>query len=139
MARSHPEKILYSCSGCSSSAQMANWIAIQLDRKGLAEMSCIAGVGGGVKPLLEEARAAESIIGLDGCPLHCAEHCLKREGLKSAVHFDLSKFGVIKKNHQDFDPKEAERVLYLIIRKLQPLSEAPEVCCGRTGNGLPKH
>jgi uncharacterized metal-binding protein len=41
--------LVYSCSGCSSSAQMANYLAVQLDRQGLAEMSCIAGVGGNVK------------------------------------------------------------------------------------------
>ena len=38
--------IVYSCSGCSSVAQMANYIALELDKLGLAEMSCIAGVGG---------------------------------------------------------------------------------------------
>jgi uncharacterized metal-binding protein len=41
--------LVYSCSGCSSAAQMANYLAIQMDRKNLAEMSCIAGVGGNAK------------------------------------------------------------------------------------------
>ena len=40
--------LVYSCSGCSSAAQMANYVAVQLDRRGAAEMSCIAGVGGDV-------------------------------------------------------------------------------------------
>jgi len=38
--------LVYSCSGCSSAAQLANQLAIRLDREGLAETSCIAGVGG---------------------------------------------------------------------------------------------
>ena len=43
----HKEKpLVYSCSGCSSATQMANHIAVKLDRQGEAEMSCIAGVGG---------------------------------------------------------------------------------------------
>lgn len=42
MKKSKP--IVYSCSGCSTAAQTANYIAIQLDRKDVAEMSCIAGV-----------------------------------------------------------------------------------------------
>lgn len=33
--------LVYSCSGCSSAAQMANCLALELDRKGVAEMSCI--------------------------------------------------------------------------------------------------
>ena len=45
--------IVYSCSGCSSAAQMANQIAIKLDRTDVAEMSCIAGVGGNVKKLVK--------------------------------------------------------------------------------------
>ncbi|WP_435924161.1 putative zinc-binding protein [Paenibacillus sp. DYY-L-2] len=38
--------LVYSCSGCSSAAQTANRIAIKMDREKIAEMSCIAGVGG---------------------------------------------------------------------------------------------
>ena len=43
-----PAPIVYSCSGCSSAAQLANHVALRLDRCGAAEMSCIAGVGGDV-------------------------------------------------------------------------------------------
>lgn len=35
--------LVYSCSGCSSAAQMANALAVRLDREKVAEMSCIAG------------------------------------------------------------------------------------------------
>ncbi len=111
--------LVYSCSGCSSAAQMANWIALQMDREGVAEMSCIAGVGGGVGPLVEKARSAEVVIGIDGCPLRCVEHCLEKEGLKSSLHYDLSKYGVIKKCHQIFDTKEAEWIKSLIMRDLK--------------------
>lgn len=37
--------LVYSCSGCSNIAQLANDVAIKMDREGIAEMSCIAGVG----------------------------------------------------------------------------------------------
>ena len=49
--------LVYSCSGCSSAAQMANHIAVQLDRRGEAEMSCIAGVGGDVSQLVRIAHS----------------------------------------------------------------------------------
>ena len=84
---------------------MANHIALRMDRRGIAEMSCIAGVGGGVAPLVWKAGSAKVIIALDGCPLHCAEHCLNREGLKSTFHYDLSKFGVAKQQRQYFDDR----------------------------------
>lgn len=53
--------LIYSCSGASSAAQMANHIAVKLDRLKVAEMSCIAGVGGDVKPLVRTATS--------GCPI----------------------------------------------------------------------
>ncbi|MFC3282033.1 putative zinc-binding protein [Litchfieldella rifensis] len=39
-----PPALIYSCSGCSDVAQLANEVALRLDHAGVAEMSCIAGV-----------------------------------------------------------------------------------------------
>lgn len=103
--------LVYSCSGASSAAQMANYIAVRLDRLQVAEMSCIAGVGGDVKPLVRTAKSGRPIIALDGCPLHCAAQILKRHGLVADGHFDLSKMGVRKRYHEDFDLQEANRLL----------------------------
>jgi uncharacterized metal-binding protein len=49
--------LIYSCSGCSSAAQTANTVAVRIDRQGLAEMSCIAGVGGDVPSLVRTAKS----------------------------------------------------------------------------------
>lgn len=103
--------LVYSCSGASSAAQMANYVAVKLDRLEVAEMSCIAGVGGDVQPLVRTAMSKRPIIALDGCPLHCVAHILKRHGLKADKHYDLSELGVNKRKHEDFDPQEAGRVL----------------------------
>lgn len=112
--------LVYSCSGCSSAAQLANTVAIRLDRADLAEMSCIAGVGGGVKSLVNKAkRAAQTgrkIIALDGCHLQCARHCLDNQGVKPDVHVLLNEFGVKKEYHTDADTEETERV-YLQVRE----------------------
>lgn len=53
--------LIYSCSGCSSAAQMANYIAIKIDRKEIAEMSCIGGVGGNVKKLSRQRSQVERL------------------------------------------------------------------------------
>lgn len=120
--------LVYSCSGASSAAQMANHIAVRLDRLKVAEMSCIAGVGGDVKPLVRTAKSGRPIIALDGCPLQCAAQILKRHGLKANMHYDLSKMGVPKKYHEDFDPQQASNVAGQIARDalslLPPLNES---------------
>ena len=56
--------LVYSCSGCSNVAQLANALAVRLDREGLAEMSCIAGVGGRVPALVSKARSGRPILAI---------------------------------------------------------------------------
>ncbi len=46
---------------------MANHLAVALDRKGLGEMSCIAGVGGCVPKLVRIAKSGRRIVAIDGC------------------------------------------------------------------------
>lgn len=102
--------LVYSCSGCSSAAQMANALALRLDRAGVAEMSCIAGVGGGVTGLVRTARSGRAIVALDGCVLHCARACLAQAGVTPDVHLTLSDYGVRKQRHADFDHDQADEV-----------------------------
>lgn len=110
--------LVYSCSGCSSAAQMANHVAIQLDRRGLAEMSCIAGVGGDVPKLVRIAKSGRPIVALDGCALACVKNCLARHGVTAARYHLLSDMGVRKRYGTDFDPAEAECVLDGIVAGL---------------------
>lgn len=102
--------LVYSCSGCSSAAQMANHLALQLDRAGVAEMSCIAGVGGGVTGLVRTARSGRRILALDGCVLKCVAACLANAGVVADTHVVLAEHGVKKRQHADFDPVEAQRL-----------------------------
>ncbi|MBL9129357.1 MAG: putative zinc-binding protein [Verrucomicrobiales bacterium] len=115
--------LVYACSGASSAAQMANHIAVRLDRLGMGEMSCIAGVGGDVKPLVRTARSGRPILVLDGCPLQCAARILQRHGIRPNWHFDLSQHGVSKRQHEDYDPSEAARMLDEVAASLR--GEAP--------------
>jgi uncharacterized metal-binding protein len=107
---SHVLPLVYSCSGCSSAAQMANHLALRLDRAGAAEMSCIAGVGGGVTGLVRTVQSGRRILALDGCVLKCAAACLANAGVVADTHLVLSDYGVKKRRHADFDTAEAARV-----------------------------
>lgn len=113
--------LVYSCSGCSSAAQLSNWLAVQLDREGVAEMSCIAGVGGNVKKLVRTALSERQIIVIDGCPLACAKACLQNHAVTPDLHFDLTALGVPKKQHEDFDPEQANEILHFIRYEIHAL------------------
>ncbi|MCL7745773.1 putative zinc-binding protein [Halalkalibacter alkaliphilus] len=93
--------IVYSCSGCSSAAQTANMIAVKMDREKVAEMSCIAGVGGDVKPLVKTAKSGREIIAIDGCPLSCCKSSLARHDVAPKHYFVLSDFNVPKRKGED--------------------------------------
>ncbi|MEQ8926311.1 MAG: putative zinc-binding protein [Fulvivirga sp.] len=107
--------LVYSCSGCSSAAQMANYIAIKLDRQKIAEMSCIAGVGGSVRSLVKVAKSGRPIVAIDGCPLACVKACLKMHNVNPDDHIILTDLGVKKMNGLDFDIKEAKNLLKKIV------------------------
>ena len=107
--------LVYSCSGCSNAAQLANSLAVRLDREKRAEMSCIAGVGGGVRSLVKTACAGRPILALDGCALHCVRHCLEQVGVRATVHVDLSRAGVKKRFHADASAEEVERVWQAVV------------------------
>lgn len=117
--------LIYSCSGCSSAAQMANYIAIQIDRKGIADMSCIAGVGGNVKKLVNTAKAGRKIIVIDGCPLACSKACLAHHSLEPDLHFELTVYGVKKQNHVDYNKEQADDLLQIIIEKIEAHNLSP--------------
>jgi uncharacterized metal-binding protein len=113
-----PERALalvYSCSGSSNVAQLANALAVRLDRNGLAEMSCIAGVGGDVKPLVRKATSGRRIVVIDGCPLGCCEKALARHGVRADQVVRLHERGLRKRQHVDFAPDERDRVYAEIL------------------------
>ena len=110
--------IVYSCSGCSSAAQMANYIAIKIDRKEIADMSCIAGVGGNVKKLVNTAKSGRQIIVIDGCPLACSKACLSHHSIQPDLHIELTEYGVKKQNHVDFIKENADEILKMIEEKI---------------------
>ncbi len=114
--------LVYSCSGCSSAAQMANYLAVQLDRKGIAEMSCIAGVGGNVKKLVRTAASGRKIIVIDGCPLACSKACLGNHSLMPDVHIELTAMGVKKLNHVDFNIHQANEILEQIQQQIEEIN-----------------
>ncbi|GAB3554435.1 putative zinc-binding protein [Noviherbaspirillum agri] len=111
--------LVYSCSGCSSAAQTANYAALQLDRRGVAEMSCIAGIGGDVPQLLKIAKSGRPIIALDGCPLACTRSTLARHDLHPDHYHQLNEYGVKKRVHVDFDREQGDAVVERVIAALE--------------------
>ncbi len=114
--------LVYACAGCSAAAQLANAIAVRLDRSGLAEMSCIAGVGGDVPSLVRTARSGRPMLVIDGCPLDCARRCLARHAITATRHVRLADLGVEKGRHAAVDPDDVDRLLPELVREIEEMT-----------------
>ncbi|MBR7745198.1 putative zinc-binding protein [Undibacterium baiyunense] len=110
--------LVYSCSGCSSVAQLANDCALELDRAGRAQMSCISGVGGGVPSLQKLAQSGRPILALDGCALACVKACLAQAGITATVHLILNQEGARKRFHVDAQPEERALIARVVNQGL---------------------
>jgi uncharacterized metal-binding protein len=120
MGTSPPATLVYSCSGSSNVAQLANYIAVRLDRLGIAEMSCIAGVGGDVRALVKKATAGRPVLAIDGCPLGCCEEVLGAKEVRPKRTIRLHDMGLKKRQHVDFDAGEREVVFRRVLEELAP-------------------
>ncbi|MFT4883922.1 MAG: putative metal-binding protein [Natronomonas sp.] len=124
MAKDYDElPLVYSCSGCSSAAQMANDLAVRLDHEQVAEMSCIAGVGGDVGPLVDTATSGRPMLVIDGCPLECARKSLEQHDVTPDRHVNLAKQGVAKEYHSDYDEDQAAELFDELVEEIEGIDE----------------
>ncbi|CAM5216123.1 putative zinc-binding protein [Alishewanella longhuensis] len=122
----HKKPLVYACSGCSNVAQLANDLAVVLDREGLAEMSCIAGVGGKVKSLVKIAQSGRAILAVDGCPLNCVKQSLATINVIPTWHLELTGLGYKKRAHIDCELADAYSLLQKVHTEILPkLTVAP--------------
>lgn len=113
--------LVYSCSGCSSAAQLTNTLALRLARDGEAQMSCIAGVGADLPNFVQQATSGRPILGLDGCPLACVRSSLKRHGVEPDRYVQLQKHGIKKRYGQDAAEEDVERLYPRIVELAREL------------------
>jgi len=103
--------LVYSCSGCSNVAQLANDLAVVLDREGHAQMSCIAGVGGDVKALVKLAKSGRPILAIDGCKIACVKKTLAKNAVAPQWHLELTSFGIKKKEGESCHFSDMKKVI----------------------------
>lgn len=127
--------LIYSCSGCSNVAQLANDIAVWLSRDGIAEMSCIAGVGGHVKSLVKTAKSGREIIALDGCPLACVKNTLAQHDIAPTWHIELTRMGVKKEDHESCTLADTYHAIDYVYRRI---GLNPDVMSNRLNRTLGK-
>ncbi|CAG0930920.1 hypothetical protein PLCT1_01586 [Planctomycetaceae bacterium] len=90
-----PRPIVFACSGCSFAGRLAYDLAQEIDRRGLAEMSCLAGLGAGFASFRRKLPGRRAWI-IDGCPIECARGVFDRNGDRADLHVRLRDLGFSK-------------------------------------------
>lgn len=93
------------CSGASNVGQAANSAMIELDKQGIGNAFCLAGVGAALSGFIESAKSGKMLV-IDGCPTGCARKTLEKYGITPTHYFVVTEMD-IEKNHK-FDSLDAE-------------------------------
>lgn len=88
--------LVLACSGGSDVGEIADRTARTLAKSGTAKMYCLAGIGGKLPSMVKFAGEADQILAIDGCPQHCAAHCLHNAGIEKFRHLRLAELGLEK-------------------------------------------
>ncbi|HUT27524.1 MAG TPA: putative zinc-binding protein [Methanomassiliicoccales archaeon] len=88
--------MVYSCSGASNVGQLANDIAINIVESGRGSMGCLVGLGAHVSTMVQNAKASNKILVIDGCAVKCGRKTLEHAGLANFDTVVLTDMGVKK-------------------------------------------
>ncbi len=104
------EILIFSCSGSSNVGQIANRAALKLTQDGVGRMYCLSGIGGHVSGMIESTKAAKMIVGIDGCPVACAQKILEHAGFKANEYVQVTEMGIEKNHGFHYPQSEIDKV-----------------------------
>ena len=120
--------VVYACGGSADVGELTDRTARQMDRDGIASMSCLAGIGARDADITFKAEYATRVLLMDGCPKACSRRTFANAKLHSFVHFDLSAVGLLKGNSPVTD-ESTRRVVKKAAEMLADDNSAPKSFC----------
>jgi uncharacterized metal-binding protein len=85
-------------SGGSNVGQAANNVMIELDKSGVGNAYCLAGIGASLSGFIESAKTARTIV-IDGCPVGCAKKAFEKHEITPSQYFVVTEIGIEKKHN----------------------------------------
>lgn len=96
-------------------------MAVELTRRGLGNIYCLAGIAAHISGMVESARAAKRLLVIDGCSVACALKTVEHAGLEATDYLDVTREGVEKNHDFNLDPTVVEAV----VARARALLELP--------------
>ena len=89
--------LLYACSGGANVAEASDKACRQLMSEGLNSMFCHAGLGAGIRGMVQQARDADLNVVIDGCPVDYAWKTFDKLALSNVCFVRVTDLGLEKK------------------------------------------
>lgn len=90
------ETLIFACSGAADVGEIADRAAREMTQQGCGKMFCLAGVGGGIEPILKKTGEAKTILAIDGCGMNCVKSTLEKAGFDHFLHLQLGTLEMTK-------------------------------------------
>lgn len=90
------DTLIFACSGAADVGDVADRAARELTGSGCGQMFCLAGIGGGIKPIMIKTASAKKILAIDGCGLNCVKSTLEKAGFDQFLHLQLGDIDMAK-------------------------------------------
>ncbi len=134
-----PKRIIFPCAGQANIGQLTNLAAVQLTEEGYGNIACIALLAIGTESLIANAKNADEVLILDGCPMLCAKKIADAQGVPAAQHLVVTELGITKGPSKNYTEDDVEKIVSAcwggegkkkITRKPSKKTGGPDSGCG---------
>jgi len=106
-----PKRIIFPCAGQANVGQLTNLAAIQLTEEGYGNIACASLLAIGAEPLVSNAKKADEVVVLDGCPMLCGKKIAEAHGIIPGQHIVVTELGVEKGPSKSYSMQDVETVV----------------------------
>jgi uncharacterized metal-binding protein len=102
--------LILAYSGGSNVGQISNRAMIELEKRGIGNAYCLAGVSDDLSGFVESTRAGNTVL-IDGCPVGCGKKAFEKHGITPTRYIVVTQLGVEKIHNFDNLDAETEAAL----------------------------
>jgi uncharacterized metal-binding protein len=113
--------LMFCCSGVADTAEIGDRAVRRLHKEGVARMYCLAGIPAKAELIVNNTKAANRILVIDGCDTDCARLTMEAGGFTGFLHLRVTDLGMEKTK----SPVTEERIAHVAERARTLLAAEP--------------
>ena len=105
------KRIIFPCAGQANTGQLTNLAAIQLTEEGYGSIACASLLAIGAEGLVTNAKTADEVVVLDGCPMQCMTKIAGAQGVQAGQHLVVTELGITKGPSRNYTQDDVEKIV----------------------------